>query len=154
MSNITLNGYETLILNAVYGKDTGIIVANGSGRSVGIKEIILPKVYVEATENDVIAYLQKKAAELYSAATIVLPPGHKREGSILDQAMKELPKKIFLDLINKDENLENFIRKNTQAPENQKSSKYLYEPPPVADTAVSCTRLLENPSHFCWHHLF
>ena len=125
MSGITLPGYDVLIPNAVYGKDTGFVVLNNSGSEVGIKEVVLPKVYREATENDVVKYLQEKASESYGASSIILLHGHKRDGSILDQALKDLPSKVIADLMNKNEGLENFIRQNTKAPATQDAFRYL-----------------------------
>jgi len=126
---IEIPGYEAVIENQVYARGMTLVL---NGQSVDVKCLLLPRRYTEATKDQVVEYLPKKAEELAPTAAVIIP-GQKFEGkSSLEQALLALSQKFptaFNDLRTRNKDRMEFIRGTTPAKsfaEGETPGQYVY----------------------------
>ena len=96
---IEIPGYEAVIENQVYARGMTLVL---NGQSVDVKCLLLPRRYTEATKDQVVEYLPKKAEELAPTAAVIIP-GQKFEG-------KSKLEMILLQIAHSSANVFNDIR--------------------------------------------
>ncbi len=81
------------------------------------RQIMIFERFVEATEDEVVRYLQAKARDLSTAASLVLPGRHAEDNgrSMLEKAVMALPQKVISSIEMGNKELIRFIRSNTSA---------------------------------------
>ncbi len=108
-----------------------LVEFGGDGSSLMVAQVVLPKRYAEATEDQVVEYLQTKAKDLAPAAKLFLPgassvvPGK----SLLEQLIMNLPDEIIRAIVRGDEDYMKFVRSHTMAPaieEGESPPSYVY----------------------------
>jgi hypothetical protein len=121
---IELPDYKTVFENQVYARDFEIPTPKGA---INLRGIVLLKRYIEATENQVVEYLRKKAEQLQGAAALILPQGVvRKDKSGLEKAIMALPDKVVRDIKSGDEECIRFLRGHTQAPNVENPGQYLH----------------------------
>jgi hypothetical protein len=121
---IELPDYKTVFENQVYARDFETQTHEGA---ITLRGIVLLKRYTEATENQVVEYLRKKAAQLEGAASLILPEGTvRKDKSGLEKVIVALPDKIIRDIKSGDEECIRFLRGHTSAPNVEHPGQYLH----------------------------
>lgn len=114
---LELPEYTAVFENLAYTKRETVIL-NGDnpmgGKSADLTKVIIPVRFTEATEDEVVDYLRKKAEEL-KGPKLILPAGCENHNGTLNKAIKNLDDKILTDLINGDEACLEFVRQHTPA---------------------------------------
>ena len=124
---IELPGYKTVLDNQVYFRDHGDrtllkFSSNPSNSSVELKEIeevLLLLKYTVPTEESVIDHLHEKATQVDTRLSLMPSNGRPVEipnESLLEKALRNLPRKVRTDIRSKNAECLEFIRRNTSAP--------------------------------------
>ncbi len=112
---ITLSMYDTVFENAVYTQDFMLMVQENP---LLTKRVIILRRYTEPTEDQVVAYLQKKVEALDGKGRLVLLDGSRlsEKGSALEAVLVALPDNVRNDIRTGNEDCITFIRDHTRAP--------------------------------------
>lgn len=116
--------YAPIFDKAVYVIDSE---AESDAGKVTVKSLVLPKRYVEPTEDGVVAYLQQKATSLDAAASLVIPDSVRRGGkNLLEEMIMTLPNEVRGHLKSGYKNCMEFVRNHTLAPAVQVGDQYIF----------------------------
>ena len=128
--------YSPTSESGVYFRDQPIIAdttdVRGEALKVSLRAVVLPKTYVEPTEDEGLEYLLHVNDELASTPSLILPENFAESGegerSPLVKLLEALPDDIRTHLRIRDENCLNFVRKNIpfhNPEEGKQPNKYL-----------------------------
>lgn len=113
---VTFPEYETVFENAVYVRD--FLIFRDKGEPLLNKKVLIPIRYTEPSEDDVVAYLQKKAEEITGASRLVLLDGSRMTvgSNPLEEVLSAFPDQVKMDLRTGGRGIFQFIRDHTPAP--------------------------------------
>src|SRR3989344_2881072 len=106
-------GYTEVVENTVYSREQQVLL---EGQPVLMADLLLIDKYTQPSEDDVIAFIRKKAGDISAAASLVLPQGARSKKSGLETVLGALPPGVLNDVRMGDEQCLKFLRNETPAP--------------------------------------